>query len=246
MLSHLTPSTPHLPPNPSKPSNLSQTHSVAKGIALAKRGEFSNALKCYQHALDIEPLYTHAYVARGAAYVLQGAYEQAVCELRTALVLDPNVSNAQKYLEAALQKIAARERLKERTKRINLEPNTIPTPSSASAVRRAVQPLNAAAALPSASPSSTSSQPYALPSLQPSAPSASATASATATATATAQATDAAHSGSGSGSVKRRREQDEVQPKAHKKKKKKEKDREKEKDRDREKDKAKVRSELVL
>lgn len=41
--------------------------SVMKGISLAKRGSFENAMKCYKHALEIEPMFAEAYVARGAA-----------------------------------------------------------------------------------------------------------------------------------------------------------------------------------
>jgi len=79
--------------------------SVVKGIQLAKLGSFSNAMKCYKHALDIEPNFTQAYVARGAAYVLQGQLEKACREFEMALKIDPDQQYAKTYLQAAREKL---------------------------------------------------------------------------------------------------------------------------------------------
>lgn len=76
-----------------------------KGISLAKKGSFSNALKCYKHALDIEPNFTQAFVARGAAYVLQGQMQRAITEFEQALTIDPQQQYALAYLQAAREKV---------------------------------------------------------------------------------------------------------------------------------------------
>lgn len=91
--------------------------SVVKGISLAKKGSsdqvsesdrtrlFENAMKCYKHALDIEPNFTQAYVARGAAYVLQGSLKKAIGEFESALKIDPQQPYALTYLQAAKEKL---------------------------------------------------------------------------------------------------------------------------------------------
>ena len=82
--------------------------SVVKGISLAKKGSFDNAMKCYKHALDIEPNFTQAYVARGAAYVLQGELKKAIAEFEQALKIDPQQQYAITYLQAAKEKLNGR------------------------------------------------------------------------------------------------------------------------------------------
>ena len=48
---------------------------VARGISLSRNGSYANAMRLYQHALEIEPMYVEAVVARGACWVLQGSAE---------------------------------------------------------------------------------------------------------------------------------------------------------------------------
>ena len=79
--------------------------STMKGIGMAKRGHYDNALKVYAHALEIEPRYVQAYVARGACYVLQGRWEEGVKEFETALSLDPEHAYARQYLAACRDKM---------------------------------------------------------------------------------------------------------------------------------------------
>ena len=82
--------------------------STVKGIGMAKRGAYDNALKVYAHALEIEPKYVQAYVARGACYVLQGRWEDGVREFERALQLDPDHAYAKQYLRACRDKLGRR------------------------------------------------------------------------------------------------------------------------------------------
>jgi hypothetical protein len=79
--------------------------SVVKGISLAKKANYDSAMKCYNHALDIEPNFVQAFVARGACYVLQGEYDKAVKEFDQALKLDPKQPYAKDYRQACLDKL---------------------------------------------------------------------------------------------------------------------------------------------
>eukprot|EP01006_Ploeotia_vitrea_P048123 TRINITY_DN67198_c12_g3_i2.p3 TRINITY_DN67198_c12_g3~~TRINITY_DN67198_c12_g3_i2.p3 ORF type:complete len:170 (-),score=102.78 TRINITY_DN67198_c12_g3_i2:83-592(-) len=83
--------------------------SVRRGIEQAKARLYDNALKCYKHALEIEPRFKDAFVARGAAYVHMDLLEDGVAEFRTALELDPSDQNARLYLNAALERIQQRD-----------------------------------------------------------------------------------------------------------------------------------------
>lgn len=79
--------------------------SVYRGLAYAKQNKYDAALKCYKHALEVLPVFTQAFVARGAAYVRMGRLELAISEFEAALAIDANVPYAAKYLQAARQKL---------------------------------------------------------------------------------------------------------------------------------------------
>jgi tetratricopeptide (TPR) repeat protein len=79
--------------------------SVNRGLALAKEGKYASAHKCYKHALEIDATFVDAFIAMGAAYVFQGRLLEAVAEFETALRVDPHNLGAQRYLEAAQQRL---------------------------------------------------------------------------------------------------------------------------------------------
>ncbi|KAK9767887.1 hypothetical protein K7432_001911 [Basidiobolus ranarum] len=78
---------------------------VATGVKLAKDGKYHEAIKQYDHALEIYGKCKEAYIARGAALANTGAYYKAVDEFKKALEIDPEHTNARAYLEATLDKI---------------------------------------------------------------------------------------------------------------------------------------------
>eukprot|EP00854_Cymbomonas_tetramitiformis_P014381 gene14381-17008_t len=83
--------------------------STRQGIAHAKKGSYSDALKCYEQALELDPKHRDAYVARGAAYANQGNLTGACEEFRMALKIDPENQNAAKYLAATRHKLGLNE-----------------------------------------------------------------------------------------------------------------------------------------
>ena len=82
--------------------------SVKRGIVFSKAGDSENlilACKCYAHALEIDPTFVDAYIARGAAYVLLNRLQDSIKEFRIALKYDPENVNAKKYLTIAEERI---------------------------------------------------------------------------------------------------------------------------------------------
>lgn len=59
--------------------------SVNKGMEFVSQGHIKQAMQCYQHALEVEPLFCRAYIAQGAAYVHQGKLSMAVQKFEEAL-----------------------------------------------------------------------------------------------------------------------------------------------------------------
>jgi tetratricopeptide (TPR) repeat protein len=74
-------------------------------MSYAKQQQFDKAHQHYTHALEVDPSFVHAYVARGAAYVLQHQWANAVTSFQEALRRDPEASYAAKYLAAAQDKL---------------------------------------------------------------------------------------------------------------------------------------------
>jgi len=79
---------------------------VKTGIPIAKEGKFEEAIKIYNHALEIYPQCVEAYVARGAAYANAGNLTKAISNFEEALQINPNDVNAKKYLEITKEKDA--------------------------------------------------------------------------------------------------------------------------------------------
>mmetsp|Transcript_20044 Transcript_20044/g.27752 ORF Transcript_20044/g.27752 Transcript_20044/m.27752 type:complete len:252 (-) Transcript_20044:80-835(-) len=84
-----------------------------QGINLAKVGKYTEALKCYSQALELDPLHRDTYVARGAAYANQGLLSEACVEFSAALEIDPEDPNAAKYLRATEAKVKAQTKGRE-------------------------------------------------------------------------------------------------------------------------------------
>ncbi|KAJ3183595.1 Tetratricopeptide repeat protein 14 [Gaertneriomyces sp. JEL0708] len=83
---------------------------VAEGILSYQRGEFTEAAKKYQIALQQDPECAEAYVARGA---LHAHYQKAIRDFERAIALDPSHRNAARYLKMTEDKLAEIEAEKE-------------------------------------------------------------------------------------------------------------------------------------
>lgn len=75
--------------------------SVKRGIQFTKGGENENALKCYNHAIEVDRNFVDAYTARGALWVNVGKFDDGIEDFKTALRLNPTDANAGKYLSIA-------------------------------------------------------------------------------------------------------------------------------------------------
>ena len=72
---------------------------MRRGVDFAKRGDYTTAIKCYEQALELDPRNAVAFVAKGAALANQGKFKDAAMDLEKALKINPQVENAQKYLD---------------------------------------------------------------------------------------------------------------------------------------------------
>ncbi|VDD81386.1 unnamed protein product [Mesocestoides corti] len=81
--------------------NMSMRH-VAQGVKYFKDGRNTEALQCYNFAIEVEGSNADAYVARGALYASIGTYIKALDDLEKSLVLQPNHANAKNYLGQTL------------------------------------------------------------------------------------------------------------------------------------------------
>ncbi|CAH8674229.1 unnamed protein product [Schistosoma bovis] len=81
--------------------NFSMKH-VAQGVKYFKESRNTEALQCYNFAIEVEPTNPDAYVARGALYASIGTYTKAVEDLEKSLEIQPNHVNAKNYLVQTL------------------------------------------------------------------------------------------------------------------------------------------------
>ena len=91
----------------SKPPILTKASRIKSGVENASKGNYTEAIRCYDEALGIEPRNIDAMVARGAALANLKQYEAAIGQLEASLKLAPNHTNAKKYLLMIEQKIEA-------------------------------------------------------------------------------------------------------------------------------------------
>ena len=68
------------------------------GVDLRSQGDLSEAVACFQRALDIDPNYKEAYLNLGLALRAQGNMEEAVIQIRHAIRIDPGYPEAHSAL----------------------------------------------------------------------------------------------------------------------------------------------------
>lgn len=78
--------------------------SVAKGVSYNDAKRYGDAIKCFDEALKLDSKLVEGYVCRGAALANQGKYSNAVVDWQSAMNIDPEHTNARKYLKETLTK----------------------------------------------------------------------------------------------------------------------------------------------
>jgi tetratricopeptide (TPR) repeat protein len=73
---------------------LSATDWFVKAIASTRTGHYDEALAASTRAIQLNPLYALAYVARGAVHGNLGNHQQALADASQAIELDPRISLA--------------------------------------------------------------------------------------------------------------------------------------------------------
>ena len=71
---------------------------MRRGVDFAKRGDYTTAIGAAS-MLELDPRNAVAFVAKGAALANQGKFKDAAMDLEKALKINPQVENAQKYLD---------------------------------------------------------------------------------------------------------------------------------------------------
>lgn len=67
---------------------------VERGDSLCRSGRYSEAVGCYDHALEMEPELADAWDGKGDALQMTGSYDKALRCYERALVIDPNFAES--------------------------------------------------------------------------------------------------------------------------------------------------------
>ena len=85
------------------------TDRLREGVRLAKEGKAAKAEECYKEGIDLVPTHAQLFVAYGALCANLGRTREAIDKLEYALELDPNVANAQAYINVIRNKVPPRQ-----------------------------------------------------------------------------------------------------------------------------------------
>ena len=85
------------------------TDRLREGVRFAKEGKATKAEECYKEGIDLVPTHAPLFVAYGALCANLGRTREAIDKLEHALELDPNVPNAQAYMDAIQNKVPPRQ-----------------------------------------------------------------------------------------------------------------------------------------
>ena len=80
---------------------------IKRGNKYRRQKKYKDALKCFNKALRIYPLFTTAWNNMGNVYVNQGKPNEAIKCYQKALEFNPNYQNAKKNLEVVARKLKA-------------------------------------------------------------------------------------------------------------------------------------------
>lgn len=76
-----------------------------KGNALNVQGNYEEAIKCYDKAIELDPNYTFAWSGKGNALSNLGKFEEAIICYDKSLAIDPNNKYALDNKDLALKKL---------------------------------------------------------------------------------------------------------------------------------------------
>ena len=65
-----------------------------QGAAFMAKGEYDQAIACFDKALAIEPSFAEAYCNRGTAYYEKGQYDPAISDFSRAIEINPDSAEA--------------------------------------------------------------------------------------------------------------------------------------------------------
>lgn len=92
----------------SPPSKDADLH-ISQGMACVRRGDYENAVECFERAIGIDPAHAVAHNNLGGALVELGRYDRAVSSFKRALELNPDYAQAHHNLGVALRKMGRRD-----------------------------------------------------------------------------------------------------------------------------------------
>jgi tetratricopeptide (TPR) repeat protein len=65
-----------------------------RGAAHAAKGEYDQAIACFDKAIRIEPSFAEAYCNRGTAYYEKGQFDAAISDFSKAIEIEPEFAQA--------------------------------------------------------------------------------------------------------------------------------------------------------
>jgi tetratricopeptide (TPR) repeat protein len=65
-----------------------------RGVAYENLGQYQPAIKDYNQAISLNPIYSEAFYNRGTIYSEIGQYQRAIDDYNQAISLQPNYANA--------------------------------------------------------------------------------------------------------------------------------------------------------
>jgi tetratricopeptide (TPR) repeat protein len=65
-----------------------------RGAAFMAKGDYDQAIACFDKALAIEPSFAEAYCNRGTAYYEKGQYDPAISDFSRAIEIEPDFAQA--------------------------------------------------------------------------------------------------------------------------------------------------------
>jgi tetratricopeptide (TPR) repeat protein len=65
-----------------------------RGAAFMAKGDYDQAIACFDKAIRIEPRFAEAYCNRGTAYYEKGQYDAAISDFSRAIEIEPGFAEA--------------------------------------------------------------------------------------------------------------------------------------------------------